>query len=707
MSGQVATSHLGRRAYVYVRQSTAAQVHEHIESTQRQYGLVERAVALGWAREQVEVVDEDQGRSGSTTDGRQGFARLAHEVAHGRVGAVLAVEVSRLARSSQDWQRLLSLCAVAGVLVVDEQSIYDPSQHDDKLLLDLKGAMSEQELHWLRLRLAGGRLNKARRGEAYVTAPAGYVSGERGLELDPDEAVRKAVALLFERFATEPSARSLLRWARDTGFRMPTRHLHGGQVAWRVLANNRLCDILHNPVYAGFYVFGRRPTRRVLVGGEVKKRRVRLEDRSEWPVGIEGAHPAYISWEIFMRNQDKLRGNRARQTVPGAPREGRALLTGLLLCGRCGRRMSARYEGRDALGGRFNYACHRDDDGVRSVCWSVPGAAIDAAVEGLFLDTMVPNEIELSLAVEREAGAQAQSLDEAWRARLEQVRYQARIAERRYLAVDPDNRVVARTLEAHWEERLRELADVERQYEDVRNAQKVELSAEDRQRIRALARDLPTVWRSPTTAAADRKAMLRIAIEAIAALPVDVPRRSTRLAVQWRGGTVTAVELPRLGSGEYRKTALDVLALIRERAAAGAHDEIIADELNRRGLLNANGAPWTVDTVRSQRSRRSIPRVAPDRPRMPSLPDRDAAGRYSVPGAARHMNVGESTVYRWIQAGLVEAIRADHGTHRGVFWIALDTGLEARLRARTRGGRPKQPRAVEDPADPSQKPTTT
>ncbi len=381
MSGRVSTSHLQRRAYVYVRQSTAAQVHEHVESTKRQYGLVDRAVALGWCREQVEVVDEDQGRSGSTAEGRNGFARLAHEVAHGRVGAVLAIEVSRLARSSQDWQRLLSLCAVARVLVVDEQSIYDPSQHDDKLLLDLKGAMSEQELHWLRLRLAGGRLNKARRGEAYVHPPAGYVWGEHGLEQDPDEAVRRAVQLLFDRFAVEPSARALMRWARDSGFRMPTRDRTTGHVSWRVLGHVRLGDILHNPVYAGVYVFGRRPTKQVLVGGIVKKVRVRLDDRSEWPVGIDGAHPGYITWETYMSNVNKLRSNRSRATSSGPPREGQALLAGLLLCGRCGRRMTPHYDSASSTP-RWLYTCWGHDDGPRSVCWSVPGMSLDADTRG-------------------------------------------------------------------------------------------------------------------------------------------------------------------------------------------------------------------------------------------------------------------------------------------------------------------------------------
>src|SRR5208282_2450197 len=346
MNGKIRPLHLERRAYVYIRQSTSAQVHEHVESRQRQYALAERAVSLGWAPAAVEIVDDDQGKSGASAQGREGFARLAHDVAHGKVGAILAIEVSRLARSSQDWQRLLSLCSVAHVVVIDEQTTYDPSHHDDKLLLDLKGAMSEQELHWLSLRLAGGRLNKARRGESYVTPTAGYVWGGSALEKDPDGSVRRAVDLVFERFSVEPSARAVLRWARKTGFLMPTRQRGTSEVVWSPLGNLRLIQMLHNPTYAGVYVFGRHPVKTALVDGEIRKIRVRLEEPSEWPVRIDNAHPAYIQWETYMSNQEKLRQNvsRARGATQGPPREGSALLGGLAICGRCGRRMSVRYD---------------------------------------------------------------------------------------------------------------------------------------------------------------------------------------------------------------------------------------------------------------------------------------------------------------------------------------------------------------------------
>ncbi len=688
MTGKIKPLHLERQAYVYVRQSTPGQVREHVESKQRQYALADRAVALGWNRTAVEIVDEDQAKSGSSTQGRDGFARLAHEVAHGKVGAILALEVSRLARSSQDWQRLLSLCAVAHVVVIDEQTVYDPSHHDDKLLLDLKGAMSEQELHWLSLRLAGGRLNKARRGESYVTPPTGYVWGGRGLELDPDESVRRAVEVIFARFAIEPSARAVLRWAAATGFRMPLRDRTSSELSWVALGNVRLNTMLKNPAYAGVYVFGRHPIKTALVDGEIRKVRKRLDDPTEWPVRIDNAHPAYITWEKYMSNRDKLRDN---MTIPsgatrGAPREGAALLAGVILCGRCGRRMSARYSSHTkSRSWSWSYACWGEHGKGRETCWSVAGASIDRAVEKLFLDTMIPSELDLSLAVEREVHQQADSLEKAWRARIEQARYEARRAERRYKAVDPDNRVVARTLESDWEQRLRDLEAVEQQYAEARRNARVELTKQDRDRIRQLARDLPAVWAAPTTLPADRKAMLRLAIEAVAVNPVDVPRRSTRIKVQWTSGAVDELIVPRFHKGEYRKNPTQAIQRIRELAAAGLRDDEIGQQLEAEGLRTGTGLVWQEEHVRQARSRYDIERIASDRRRIFPLPHRHPErGWFSIPGAMARFGVNESMVRRWIAHGLVRTTQSDFEQHHNVRWLDIDDVTAARLDARLR-----------------------
>jgi len=692
MNGKIKSLHLERHAYVYIRQSTSAQVHEHVESKQRQYALAERAVSLGWAGEAVQIVDEDQGKSGSSTRGRDGFARLANDVAHGKVGAVFALEVSRLARSSQDWQRLLSLCAVAHVVVIDEQTVYDPSHRDDKLLLDLKGAMSEQELHWLTLRMAGGRLNQARRGESYVTPPTGYVWGGKGLELDPDESVRRAVALIFERFSVESSARAILRWARKTHFLMPKRDRATSEVVWRPLENLRLLNLLHNPAYAGVYVFGRHPVKTVLVDGEIRKVRARLVEPSEWPVRIDNAHPSYISWETYMTTQEKLRQNvsRAGRATRGAPRQGSALLAGIAICGRCGRRMSAHYDAR----GPWSYTCYGASSKGEQKCWMVAGPPIDRAVEQLFLATMVPSELDLSLAVEGEVKQQADSLEKAWRARIEQARYEARRAERRYKAVDPDNRVVTRTLESEWEQRLRDLEVVEQQYAEARREARVELTSQDRDRIRQLARDLPAVWRASTTIVADKKAMLRLVIEAIAVHPIDVPKRSTRIRVQWNSGAISELMIARPGRGEYRTHTSQAVERIRELAAAGLRDDEIARQLNAERVRTGADLEWKEDLVRGARRKRAIERVAPDRQRMPPLPHQHPDGRYSVPGAAARFGVGHGVVYAWIKEGLVTTSRADFGTHHQAYWLHIDEVTAARLTARQEAakhhGRPKK-----------------
>jgi DNA invertase Pin-like site-specific DNA recombinase len=687
MREKLSASHLSRRAYVYVRQSTAAQVFEHGESTKRQYALVERAVALGWVREAVETVDEDLGRSATSTEGRNGFGRLVDAVVEGEAGGILAIEVSRLARSSEDWQRLLSLCAVAQVAVIDESTIYDPGTPDDKLLLELKGTMSEAELTWLGLRLTGARRSKARRGELRLAVPTGYVWGENGYELDPDEAVRGAVRLVFERFAVEPSAWAVVRWAREKGLLFPTRRGQGegtSEVRWKPLGITRLIDMLHNPVYAGAYVFGRRRERKVLLEGQIRRVREASWDPARWPVRIEGAHEGYISWEAFVRNQEKLRQNVRSMggVTAGAPREGPALLSGLVLCGRCGRRMQTTYRGSGR--GSWRYGCPGDSDHGEPICWSLSGEPIDRAVEVCFLEAVVPSELELSLAVEREVERQAEDLGRQWRARIEQAQYEARRAERRYKAVDPENRVVARTLERQWEERLREVEEVERQYAEARRHRGVELTEADRARIRALARDLPSVWRAPTTSPEDRKAMVRLVIEAVSLYPVEVPRRATRVRIEWQSATVTELEVARADRRTRTQTPPEALERIGGLAGAGERDERIAERLNVEGFRTGAGKNWTRDAVRWARRRGKIERVAADAPRRPALPDRHPDGRYSVSGAAKRFGVTLEVVRGWLRRGLIFGRREAYGPHTRVWWLEIDAAAAARLEGGSR-----------------------
>jgi DNA invertase Pin-like site-specific DNA recombinase len=683
MKGQLEASQLTRRAFVYVRQSTMAQVLHHQESTMMQYDLRQRALALGWAPEAIEVIDEDQARSATTTDGRSGFGYVARAVAHGEAGAVLAFDVSRMARVSEDFRRLLGLCGVAGVAVIDEQRIYDPADHDDKLLLELKGAMSEAEIHWLRLRLEGARQHKARRGALKLPAPTGYLWGEQGFELDPDEAVQRAIRLIFQRYDIEPSGWAVVRWARQTGFTVPTRRSAtdgDAAVEWKALGVSRLHEILKNPVYAGAYTYGRRRQQQVLVDGQIRRVRPDSRDPDRWMVKITNAHPGYITWERYVRNQDKLRQNLARtgNLSRGAPREGPALLSGLLVCGRCGQRMRPGYA-RGARARFWTYICYGDRDKGQKGCWTVAGSRIDAAVEQLFLDTMVPSELELALAVDHEVAGHAEELAQQWRARREQAAYEARRAEKRYKAVDPDNRVVARTLEREWESKLRELEEVERQYIEARRTKRVELSPDDRARVRELARDLPAVWRSPVTPPADRKAMMRLVIEAISLSPIEVPRRATRVKVAWQSGTVTEIDVPRLHRRDLFRTPPPAVERLRALAAAGRHDEEIAEVLNTEGIKTGRGLPWNTWAVRWTRKKERICRVAPDRLRRQILPDQFPDGRYSVAGAATRFGVTMDVIRAWVRRGLVPGERHDFQAHRRVWWLEIAEDTAARL----------------------------
>jgi DNA invertase Pin-like site-specific DNA recombinase len=682
MTGRIQAQHLERQAYVYVRQSTPGQVLENPESTARQYALAERARALGWSPEAVDVIDEDLGRSGSTADERSGFQRLVEAVAQGKAGAIFALEVSRLARSSQDWQRLLALCAVAQVVVCDEHRVYEPQDGDDKLLLDFKGTMSEAELHWLRLRLHGARRRKAQRGELRFAAPTGYVWVECGFEMDPDEAVRGAIRMVFERFAIEPTMHATVRWARQEGFRVPTRRSFSdgtSELSWKPLATSRLREILKNPIYAGAYAYGRRSEKKILVDGEV--RNVRQSKASqEWVALIPGAHEGYITWERHLSNLEKMRQNAARHSTRGAAREGRALLTGILLCGRCGRRMRATYAPRSEQ--RWTYVCYGEQDHAERICWMVSGRGIDAAVEDLLLRMIVPSELDLTLAVEREVAAQTASLHEQWKLRLEQAQYEARCAERRYKAVDPDNRVVARTLEREWESRLRDLEEVRQGLESAKRQRRLQLSEDDRARIRTLARDLPAVWRAPTTTPADRKTMLRLVIEAVAIRPVEVPERLTQIEVQWQSGAVDKLTVPRPASGDWSRTSSEAIERVRELAGLGLIDRAIADKLNAERVASGSGKAWTAGAVKHLRLKHQIFGRGREASRRAPLPDRHPDGRYSMPGAKKRFAVSQRQLNRWIDRGMVQAVREDFESHRNVWWLTIDAPTADRLDGR-------------------------
>jgi DNA invertase Pin-like site-specific DNA recombinase len=670
-----------RRAVVYLRQSTIKQVHEHGESTRRQYGLKERAIALGWPTDNVDVIDEDLGQSGTSVEGREGFQRLAEAVAQGRVGAIFALEVSRLARSSADWHHLLDLCRLTDVQIIDEQAVYTPGDYNDRLLLGLKGTMSEAEQYWMRLRLDGGRLSKARRGEYRFTPPAGYIWDREisGFRLDPDEEVQRSIGLVFKRFRLEGSAYGVMRYLARQGVKMPARDLISRELKWGPARYTLVLGVLHNPIYAGAYVYGRYESRTVLVDGQIQRARVRKLAMSDWKVCLKDQHPAYISWEEFMSNQQKLEENSSSsQSVErrGAVRQGAALLQGLALCGRCGRRMSVRYAPR----GKVVYQCISNDV-QKSLCWTVTGNSIDQAVSQLFLETVTPPEVELSMAVTLEAERQSEEVSRQWRLRLERAHYEAQLTERRYKAVDPDNRVVARTLECDWEEKLRDLEALKEEYASVCRKEKVVLTESDRTKILSLAKDLKRVWNAKSTTSSERKNLLRMLVQEVTLVPVEIPKRATLIRILWKTKAVSEITIERPSKLTAQSTSKEALVLLRSLFEKQLSDEAIAVKLNDRGMRTGRDQPWDAASVQRIRGtygwRRSSPRAR-------HVPNQRADGLYSVHGIAAELNVTPGVVQYWARKGLLPTV--ENGGRGRPHWFKLETGIRERLEAaKTKG----------------------
>lgn len=681
MSTKIRPEHLARPAVVYIRQSTLLQVLEHRQSTERQYNLADRATRLGWDGAQVQVIDEDLAHSGTSAADRMGFQRLAADVSLGRIGAIFSLEVSRLSRSSADWHRLLDLCALSDTLIIDDDGVYDPNDFNDRLVLGMKGTMSDAERHVMRLRLQGGKLHKANKGELAFPPPTGYVFDSSGaLVFDADEQVQKAVRLFFERFRLDGTAYAVVRYFTRHQLLFPSRHARKNapaEIRWRPLGHARALQTLRNPTYAGAYTYGRRQRRRVLADGAVQ-RRTALIAREQWHTLLRDAHPGYISWEEHMANLKRLDENRScseRIDRHGAPKNGEALLQGLALCGRCGRRMHPLYP----TAGNPSYECSRRPNAA-GTCWSVPAQRIDDKVAEIFLDAVAPPEIDLSLAVLREVEHQAAGVDRQWKLRLERARYDAERIERQYNAVEPENRIVARTLEARWNEKLEELAQVEREYEESRRAHKLELSANDKKAIMALAHDLPKVWRAPTTTPAERKQLIRLLIEDVTLSPVDVPERSTRICILWKTGATSEVFTPRPTVG--CKTSNEVLGIIRELAAQRRADAEIADELNRRGLKSGRGRGFTKQAIVVLRSEYKISAGRPPGGHTPT-PPRDELGRYSLRALAARYDVTTHIIRYWIETGVLTPAQDFKG---GPFWVALTPEIETRIvEAKARG----------------------
>lgn len=684
---KVQDDHLDRQALIYVRQSTLMQVLKNTGSKIRQYDLTQRALELGWPPERIVVIDEDQGTSGTSFAERDGFERVVAEVGLGRTGAVFCLEASRLARSCSHWYRLIEICALTRTLVVDEEGVYDPGQYNDRLLLGIKGAMSESELHWLRNRLLGGKLAKARQGKLRLPLPTGLVyDAADQVSLDPDEEVQQAVRLLFDLFEELGTATAVVKHFRRHGLLFPTRQWGGvdhGQLTWKPLGTGRVLAVLHNPAYAGAYAYGRSQSQIQALPEQnhrpVKQTR-RLNSPEEWAFLLLEAHPGYITWAQFLRNQQRLDDNRTSQAEDrrGPTREGTALLQGIVLCGRCGRRMTIRYL-QDGVTPVYK-CCQAYHQFGEPTCQTIRGDDIDAAVTQTFLAAMQPAQLEISLATLEQLEAQARQIDEQWQHRLERVRYEADLNRRRLFAVDPENRLVARSLERDWNEKLAEVERLERKFLTLPQPTALLVSPEERQRILALAQDLPTIWHADTTTFTERKQLLRFLIK-----DVTLSRQDTTIwiGIRWQTEALTELNIPRpKREGAIQRTAPTVVARVRKLAPTHT-DRQMATLLNQEGLTTGFGAPFTGPSVRWVRRQYDIPTGCPEAPSACPSGQR-ADGRYCTQTVARLLNVSESTILSWCQSGRLDSVQA---VPYGPRWIKLTPELIAQFRKPTRRSR--------------------
>ena len=670
-SGKVKLTHTRRTAVVYIRQSSPQQVEYNRESTARQYALVERACELGWTKEQVIVVDEDLGLSGSGSVQRSGFARMTAEVALGHVGIVLGLEVSRLARNNADWYRLLDLCGMTDTLIGDSDGIYHPAVFNDRLILGLKGTMSEAELHILRARLDGGIRNKAARGELRRGLPVGFVWGEEDGEVrfHPDEAVVGAIGTVFSKFTELGSVRKVWLWFHSEGLSFPSRQSMYSPIRWVAPTYTAIHHVLTNPVYAGAYAYGKcRHERYVDEQGRFRKRTRHLP-QAEWAVLLPDHHPGFIDWATYQANQARIDSNVHPEPhqAGGAVREGAALLQGLATCGKCGRHLHTHYRGRNASPG---YHCSGKDivHGRGVYCLNIGGVQIDKAVTDAFLRALTPAAVEATEQAMRQLEADHDAALGQWLLAVERASYEAERAERQYRAVEPENRLVARGLETEWEKRLRDLTAAEAELERRQQLRPRTLSPEEKTRIRALGSDLRKVWTAPTTTDRDRKELLRALLEEVI-VAVDRVEYRAHLTLRWRGGELTDIDLPvpRFQPRGLR-TNEDIISLL-PRLAALYPDEVIAGILNRQGHKTATGERFTANQVGSLRRYRGIPRFQP--------PAQSPVGEVvPIRKAAQIFGMNTSTIHRWLAEGFI----AGEQVTPGAPWqIRITEELRARI----------------------------
>jgi DNA invertase Pin-like site-specific DNA recombinase len=668
LNAKMADHHLARQACIYIRQSTPGQVRFNQESKERQYNLANQAKALGWMPQQIRILDGDLGHSGEQATHRDDFKTLVSDVAMGQVGAIFSLEASRLARSNKDWHRLLELCAITKTLVFDGDGCYDPADFNDSLVLGMKGTFAQAELHIIRARLHGAKLNKAQKGELRFPLPVGLVYDGDKIVLDPDQEVQGAVRAVFELFEQENSAYRVVQRFHQLGLRFPRRSYGGawdGKLIWGRLIHSRVIGVLANPCYAGIYVFGRHQScKKIDATGEICSHSRRMPE-DQWRVVIPDHHPGYITRDQFLANRKRLADNRTNmETLAGPAREGLCLLQGLLLCGICGRRLTVRYTGN---GGLYpTYDCNwRSRDGLQPRhCMSLSAGPLDDAITERVLTAVTPLTIKLALDALANLEQRDKLVSAQWRWRIERARYEAELAERRYEEVDPSNRLIASTLEKRWNDAMQRMADLEAELATFeRQAMRI-VTEEQKRQILQLGRDFPRLWKAKTTSTCDRKRMLRLLISDITVVKGPGPKL-LRLQIRWQGGATETIEVrqppSRADAVRYPEAFVAKIRALAERHA----DKDIAVRLNAEGVTSSTGKSFTASMISWIRFKHRIPGPS----RLPAtLTVNEVRARY---GVSMHV------VYYWIARGIVAATQRETNTP---YAITINDNVDRRLR---------------------------
>ena len=685
-SSKIQPRHLDLEALIYVRQSSAMQVRDHTGSTARQYDLYRRALDLGWTEDRIKIIDHDQGHTGAYAAGRDGFHYILGQVSLGKAGAILSIEASRLARANSDWFRLIEICALTETLVIDEDGIYDPTQFNDRIILGFKGNMSEAELHFLRARLQGSKLEKAKSGELRLPLPTGLLRDPAGQTvLDPDEQVQNALRLVFELFDQSGSALAVAKYFAAHHLKFPRRLRERGRrgdLVWEPLGTNRVLSVLHNPAYAGIYVYGRTKTRT----------RPRPDDFSRLETTVHRVpfdqslsilrdhHTGYISADQFQANQQRLDENRTGRDDDhdrrGAVREGAALLQGIARCSYCGRRMTLAYKKSGSRDRYHVYKCsYKKSHRAERPCQAIRGDQVDAAVARVLLEALEPAQIEVSLAALDQVVAAARRIDEQWQRSLERVRYEADLARRRYLAVEPENRLVARNLERDWNEKLAELERLERESSHRPGLPRRLVDPQERAGILALARDFHGLWNAPTSTNAQRKQLLGLLIKDVT---LQRDGSEVRALIRWQTEACTLLEIPYtkwVRGYDARRTEGTVVARVRELAET-LTDRQIAKQLNKEGLGRGTEGGYTGSKIYWVRHANRISTQCPESPSRTGDGTR-GDGRCSAETAAVLLEVSIATIAKWCRSGRLDGIQAVPG---GPWWIKLTAECIERLR---------------------------